>query len=315
MGIYDREYYRKEGPSYLDSFTSHGKICKWLIIINVVAFVIQLVTRRTDIDVEPFLRQFMPRRSPFTDFFLLDVNEIIQHFQVWRLLTYAFLHDPNDVKHIIFNMLLLWWFGTELEDMYGPREFLTFYLVSAVFSALVYVGCNLAGLQDGARALGASGAVTALMILFAFHFPTRVLYLFFILPVPIWVIVALQVAEDIFGLLGAGGRESVAFAGHLGGAAFAAAYYYRNWRLLELLPDFRAWRMRRRGPALRVYRPEEERPAIPVTTAAAADVEEHLEAKLDAVLEKVARQGQASLTDGEREILLKASEVYKRRRS
>ena len=45
MGIYDREYYRREGPSFLEAITQHGRVCKWLIAINVVVFVLQLVTQ------------------------------------------------------------------------------------------------------------------------------------------------------------------------------------------------------------------------------------------------------------------------------
>ena len=49
-----------------------------------------------------------------------------------RLLSYAFLHDPGDIFHILFNMLFLWWFGSDVEDLYGPREFLSFYLTAAL---------------------------------------------------------------------------------------------------------------------------------------------------------------------------------------
>ena len=45
MGIYDREYYRREGPSFLEAFHLRGQVCKWLIILNIVAYVIQLFTR------------------------------------------------------------------------------------------------------------------------------------------------------------------------------------------------------------------------------------------------------------------------------
>src|SRR5262245_17511006 len=115
MGIYDRDYYRREGPSFLDHITSGGKVCKWLIAINIVAFILQLLTRRADIPVEleGVFRQLgadFPGRSPFTDALDLDVKAVM-HGQVWRLLTCAFLHAPDSIYHILFNMLFLWWFG------------------------------------------------------------------------------------------------------------------------------------------------------------------------------------------------------------
>jgi membrane associated rhomboid family serine protease len=309
MGIYDREYYRREGPSFLAT----GQVCKWLILINVVAFVIQLITiQRGGTVLDPdglFVRT--PPSTWFTDLFLLDVDKVLQG-QVWRLLTYAFLHDTNTWMHIVFNMLFLWWFGKDVEEIYGPREFLSIYLVSAVLGGLAFVLLPMPGL--GARScLGASGAVTAVLVLCALHFPSRVILLFFFLPVPIWVFVLFQVAQDLFGFLsGNAGRTAVTV--HLAGAAFAFVYYKRHWRLMSLWASLLSWKRPRSRPRLRVYREEPAQP-VPVAAPQAADVDEQLEAKLDAVLEKVARLGQKSLSESEREILLRASEIYKRRRT
>ena len=63
-----------------------------------------------------------------------------------------------------------------------------------------------------------------------------------------------------------------------------------------------------------MYRPEEELP-VPVTSGASSDVDEHLDAKLDAVLEKLSRHGRESLTESERAILQRASEIYKKKRT
>src|SRR4051794_36609621 len=116
MGIYDREYYRRDGPSFLGSFASRGQVCKWLIILNIIAFVIQLMTQqKVFVEQDGFLLG-QKMQSLFTDAFLLDVTAVL-HGQVWRLLTYAFLHDPNNIWHIVWNMLFLWWFGSDLEDL------------------------------------------------------------------------------------------------------------------------------------------------------------------------------------------------------
>ncbi len=301
MGIYDRDYYRREGPSFLGAFANRGQVCKWLIIINVIAYVIQLATR--------------DRGGAFTEAFLLDAPKVFSG-EVWRLLTYAFLHAENAWVHILFNMLFLWWFGHELEDLYGRWEFLAFYLVSAVVGGAVFALAWKVGLGPP-YCLGASGAVTAVMVVFAFHYPTRIILLFFVLPVPIWLLVVFQVVQDSFGFLSGGNGQNIAFAVHLGGAAFGALYYQANLRLLDLWPKAGPRARQRARPRLRVYREEEAETPQPVSVPAPVgqDVDEQLEAKLDAVLEKVARSGQASLTDTEKQILLRASEIYKRRRS
>jgi len=309
MGIYDREYYRRDGPGFLNSLTQRGQVCNWLIAINIAVFVIQLLTR-----VKVFGGW---TAGPVTDGLLLDTSEVV-HGQVWRLLTYAFLHEPNIWQHIVFNMLFLYWFGKDVEDLYGPREFLAFYLTSAAVGGVVFLVAAMAANEPG-RCLGASGAVTAVMVLCALHFPNRVILLFFILPVPIWLFVIFNVAQDAFYFVG-GFKTGTAVAVHLGGAAFAYGYYKMQWRLVGILPSLRSWKVRGARPRLRVYHAAEDadtgEPAhVAAPPHAQGDIDEQLEAKLDAVLEKVARSGQASLSESEKQILLRASEIFKKRRS
>jgi membrane associated rhomboid family serine protease len=305
MGIYDRDYYRREGPSFLASFTKRGTVCKWLILINVVVFVLQLVTRSRHSD------------GFVTDFLILDTAKVLHSGQAWRLLTYAFLHSPDNLLHILFNMLFLWWFGSDIEDMYGPQEFLAFYLTTAVVGGIAFVGINFLGYPEMlSQCLGASGAVMAVLILCALHFPMRIIRIMFVFPVPIWLVVVIAVAYDAYQFL-TGSNTGTAVTVHLAGAAFGFVYYKRHWRLLDILPSLKRPRLRRRPP-LRVYReeePEEEAVTVASRPTPRELVDEHLEAQLDAVLEKVARHGQESLTPGEREILQRASEIYRRKRT
>jgi membrane associated rhomboid family serine protease len=295
MGIYDRDYYRREGPSFMD----RGQVCKWLIGANIVCFVIQLVTQQR------------PGGAPFTDAFALDVDAVFNG-QVWRLLTYAFLHDPGSIWHIVFNMAFLWWFGSDMEDIYGPREFLVFYLLSAFLGGLAFVAT--AALPGGGRVcIGASGAVTAVLVLCALHYPTRIILLFLFLPVPIWIFVIFSVAQDALAFL-TGNPRGTAVTVHLAGAAFAFVYYKRHWRVLNWWGQLTSFFRLGTRPRLRVYREEHRQPA-PVTAPADVDEDDRLESELDAVLAKVARVGQSGLTDSERKVLLRASEVYKKRRT
>ena len=174
MGIYDREYYRREGPSFLGSISERGKVCKWLIAINVAFFVAQIasdkvtgwldvrtgrpLTPLTDEEVlknstaaQDYREMSPEKQRRFVEQSRPDIEELRQKLeqeygsgvlqgQVWRLLTYAFLHstDQSIPWHIIFNMLFLWWFGHEMEELYGPREFLTFYLVAAFLGGIAF---------------------------------------------------------------------------------------------------------------------------------------------------------------------------------
>ncbi len=297
MGIYDRDYYRKEGPSYLERLIPRGMVCKWLIGINILVYVLQLVSRGD---------------GSITDSLWLS-TDAVSHGQFWRLLTYSFLHAPDSFYHILFNMWALWLFGSEIEELYGPKEFLAIYLISAVMGGLAF---QAQGMVRGVPmfALGASGAVTAVMVLFACHFPQRIIYLFFVLPVPSWLLVVIFVGLDAFQLLGRT-HTDVAVAVHLGGAAFAFLYYKYQWRITSLWQGMQSWRRERSRPNLRVYHPDDDL-AVPVASGvASADLDEHLDAKLDAVLEKLSRHGRESLTEKERDILLKASEIYKKKRT
>lgn len=304
MGIYDREYYRREGPSLFASLTEHGKVCKWLIVINVVVYVLQMLSRHG------------PGPSLVEEYAALNATQVLQG-EVWRLLSYAFLHDEHAPWHILWNMLFLWWFGCDVEDIYGKSEFLALYLVSAVLGGLAFVATQLAQVTnpDGV-CVGASGAVTTVMMLCALHFPHRVILLFFLLPVPIWLIVLYQVVKDSFVFL-SGINDGTAVQVHLAGAALGFAYFKFQWRVLNWFPNLRGWRRRAR-PKLRIHR---EEPAVVASAAAprpepaGGDVDEQLEAKLDAVLEKMARHGQGSLTETEKQILFRASEVYRKRRT
>jgi len=315
MGIYDRDYYRREGPSFLASFTEHGKVCKWLILINVICFVFQLLTRQRGGPDTLGLVTLDPS-GWFTQAFQLDVKKVLEEGQVWRLLTYAFLHaDYGEyfLLHLVFNMLFLWWFGSDVEDLYGPREFLAVYLTAALLGGVAYVVGYKAGLK-GTTCVGASGAVMAVLVLCALHYPTRVILLFYFLPVPIWAFVAFLVAKDLLPLLTSEPTQT-AVTVHLAGAGFAFVYYKMHWRLLNVLPSPGAWRRQRARARLRLYR-EEDEPNTPVRAAvpAAADVDEQLEARMDAVLQKVSDHGIESLTEQERNILLQASERIKRKR-
>jgi membrane associated rhomboid family serine protease len=305
MGIYDREYYRGEsrGPAF---FTT-SPVCKSILIINVGVYLL------TQFDRGLGLR--------FLDWFSATSDGVFRHGAVWQLLTATFLH--LELLHLLGNMLFLWIVGRELESMYGSRDFLALYLGAAVFSSLVWAGCDLAWGSGGARMLGASGAVLALVVLYALHFPRRELLFMFVIPVEMWLLVVLFIAYQVFLLTQDATIEAVE--AHLAGAAYGYLFKKFDLRLSHLT------RLRPARPRLRVV-PAEPRekpqvrpsvgptwspnaPSVSKPAATAVVTEEQLDARLDEVLAKIAREGRGGLTDEENRILQEASRRARNRRS
>jgi membrane associated rhomboid family serine protease len=244
------------------------------------------------------------RVSLVQEWFQLAPHETIEEFQLWRLVTSAFCHDRLAIWHILVNMVLLYWFGTTLESMYGSREFLLFYLAAAVASSLAFVG--LAYYTDSyVPAIGASGAVMGVMMLYTIHYPFQTILIFWIFPLPIWMVLSVYVLYDLhpvlLALAGDQVNSTVAHAGHIGGLAFGFVYWKLGLRLEA------PWQ-RCRVPRRRLVRRSE-----PLTEPAilAHPQRDAINERLDEVLQKISTQGQGSLTDEERAILLRASAKYR----
>ena len=149
------------------------------------------------------------------------------NFRIWQLITHMFMHQAYDIDiasgtinytpvfaHIGFNMFALWMFGSTLENFWGSKRFLQFYMICGVGA-----GLSQLFLGGGGYAIGASGAVMGVMAGFAYLFPNTELYMMFI-PVPIKAkyVVGGLVALDLFGGINPGQGDNVAHWAHLGGA-------------------------------------------------------------------------------------------------
>ena len=147
------------------------------------------------------------------------------HFMPWQLVTYAFLHLT--FAHLFFNMLGLWMFGGELEQVWGQRRFLQFYAASVVAAALVQLLVSaLLGAQG--PTIGASGGLFGLLLAFAMIFPNRIILLFFVIPMKAKYLVALYGLIELYQgayVLNSG----VAHFAHLGGM-LGGLLTLRYWR-------------------------------------------------------------------------------------
>lgn len=305
MGIQDREYYRRatSGSAW---WVAVPPVTRALIIINVVVFL--------------FLQ--LSRDEAFTlhDWFAASPATTLHKMRLWQLLTATFLHAG--LLHLVGNMYFLWIVGREMEALYGSRDFLAFYLIAAVVSTLACVVIqDLVG--DPRGMVGASGAVLAVVTLYTLYYPTREMLFFFFMPMPMWVVLVICLVYPFLPFLGLGSRQ-IAVEAHLAGAFFGWGYKQFDLRWSRLFSG--------RGfkPRLRIFSPAasesklKRSPSTSWTTASASPSvkptvsflpEEQLDAQLDLVLAKIARDGRGSLTEDEQRVLQEASRRAQLRRS
>jgi membrane associated rhomboid family serine protease len=183
---------------------------KALVIANIAVYVLQLL-----------LRGDGPQgRDPLIELFAL-IPARLESLQIWRLFTYQFLH--GGVLHLLINMLMLWMFGSELEQRWGRRFFLRYYFLCGIGGGIIYA---LVRFGSATATVGASGAIYGVLMAYGMWFPNRVVLLAFLFPVRVrHVIVFLIVAELLQAMESTG--EGIAYAAHLGGMGFG--YVYLRW--------------------------------------------------------------------------------------
>jgi membrane associated rhomboid family serine protease len=153
---------------------------------------------------------------------------VLPSFQPWQLVTYAFLH--GDFMHLFLNMFALYMFGSAIEQLMGPRRFLTYYMVCVASAALAQLLVQHLVGGFPRPTVGASGGVFGLLLAYGLAFPRQKLMLIFPpIPMPAWLFVTLYGLLELY--LGFASRTSnVAHFAHLGGMAGGLALIL-YWRL------------------------------------------------------------------------------------
>jgi membrane associated rhomboid family serine protease len=146
---------------------------------------------------------------------------VLGGLQIWRLVSYMFLH--SDTFHILFNMLALWMIGTELEHRWGTRYFLKFYFVTGAGAGVITVLLSLLPFEVASQlyhgiVIGASGAIYGLLLAYGLYYPDRLIY-YIVFPIPAKYFVLLIGIISFYGSMG--GSNGVANATHLGGLLVA----------------------------------------------------------------------------------------------
>lgn len=331
MGYEYRDYMQNDRGGGGGSFMPGNPACRFLLIATVAVFVLQIFMTRpiTHADQKEFLesivetdelteeealyqlQQFEGRLMHVSipeAWLSLDTDKVVPGGQVWRLLTCAFLHDRLSVWHIAVNMALLYWFGRRLENRLGSREFLLFYVLSAIFASVVFVGLQL-WIGENVPAIGASGAVMAVLCVYAILHPYETINLFMFLPIQMRYLLLLYVVFDLHPVLlklaGTPIYTGTAHAAHLGGLLFGFLYWKSGWRL--------EWLTQWISAGANVRRPSLNRIAKSGKSRGARPVDRKLDANVDEILQKISDHGEASLSDKERAVLNEASRQYRQR--
>lgn len=185
---------------------------KWLIIINLACWFLLI----------SIIQRFFMKTDDIYHIFGF-VPSLIDQFYIWQFFTYMFIHSTG-IFHILFNMMVLWMFGSELEQLWGRKFFLNYYLVCGVGSALVYfTGVKLYSIFGGHSIImdipvvGASGAVFGLLLAYGWIFGERLVLFMFVFPMKARTFTILIAAVELMTVLSAGFGSPVANLAHLGG--------------------------------------------------------------------------------------------------
>lgn len=277
MGLYDRDYTRE---GFQDRFGNAPQMRMTIPRLTTV------VKRLLAINFLVYFLQILGGDEILVSWFSVFPVSWLVNLQLWRLVTYQFLH--GGLMHIVFNMLGLFFLGPVLENHWGSRRFLIFYLGCGVAGGLLYVLLASVGFLMVAPMIGASGAVLGMLAACAILFPHFIVFIV-VFPVPIRVaaIILIFIASATILSRGwnAGGE-----AAHLGGMAAGAIYVFSQSRRTSFALKLRSGRLERKAASQR-----------------------RLQAELDRILQKVHESGIQSLTSKEKRTLKKITKSQQMR--
>jgi membrane associated rhomboid family serine protease len=225
---------------------------KFLLIANCAVFLVQFFSRG--------------HLDAFFSYFALIPAEVVKSLFIWQLATYMFLH--GGILHLVFNMLAVWWFGRDLEDVWGTRAFLRFYFLSGSLAGACVVLADYLFGNPTIPMIGSSGAVYGILAATAALWPDRELLFYFLFPLKIKYFVLIVAAITFFQSFGAGGgvaniallsgfvfgyvlvkmprKRGVSLGSSMSGSVKEA---YKNWKLQRAKKKFQVYlRKQGRGP-------------------------------------------------------------------
>ena len=273
MSFQDRPYNREQNP-FEGRKISFGlprptQVVKLLLIINIVVYIMQLIWE-----------------GQLEAMFAATSFPAARTFQVWRLITFQFLHA--NTFHLLFNMIGLYFLGPTLERNWNGKRFLYFYLTCGAVGGALYVFISYMGWMHSGTLIGASGGVLGLLVACAILFP-QIMVILFIFPVPIRFAAILLTVVYILSILG-GESNAGGDICHLGGMAVGFL-----------------WVMAR--PYLAALSQKKQKGAFQKKQQ---DIQK-MQFEIDRILAKVHDQGIQSLSRREKQILQQATKHQQRK--
>ena len=290
-------------------------VIKWLIAANVIIFVLPMILPATE---EPIF--FNGALWPWAS----------ELFRPWQYITTMFLH--GGFMHLLLNMFILWMFGIEIAQMWGTKKFLVFYFLSGIGASLLH--SLVTSIEGGTfPAVGASGAIFGVLVAFGMLYPNRMVFMMFLFPMKAKYAVMIFIVIDLFmGMRNVPG-DNIAHFAHLGGAlaGFLLMKSGAHGKIASVFGGEGGSEMAgssgastpwvstpppRQRPVSRTDRNESAR----IIDARFHDVSERTPAnrpvslnfgdqqeQVDAILDKISREGYNALTPEEKKILTDAS--------
>jgi len=273
MGIYERDYsrdgYRGGSGGVRFSMPPLTPVIKWLLIINFSIFIISFLIKPLGV---------LLHKS-----FAVSTITVFQSLQLWRVITYQFLHAG--LGHVIVNMLWLYFFGPMLENAWGSKRFLKFYLICGAMGGFVYPILYYVGVlgDHPGTVVGASGAIFGIIAAMAIMYPRMKLYILPAITVPMFVVAGIMVMVSAYTLLG--GQNVAGELCHFAGLGAGAIYVlWQPWvQKTRIKMNDGRWEKK-------------------ITH------ERELYASVDQILDKVHKSGMKSLSRKEKQILKQATE-------
>ena len=311
----------------LGGFSLFPPVLKAILIINIAVFFFQSIAGVTLDNL--FLQYFAVQPIDFSNIFNFNSGHV---FFPWQLISYQFMH--GNLEHIFFNLFALWMFGSELENVWGSKKFLIYYLVCGVGAAILHL-CVSPFLGGGAAPMiGASGAIFGVLLGFGLTFPNRPIIMFpLFIPIKAKYFVLIYAVLEM--LMGVTRVDGIAHFAHIGGAltGFLLLMYgdkiglfaskpkvYKNpYRVDDYEEDTRLFNNNNRQEgnnnifkvnwetSKKAAKVEPVKKVDSYSKQFVVDNEVIPQSFIDTLLDKISERGYQSLTDRERKILTEIS--------
>lgn len=271
---------------------------KKIIIINVLAFFMFWIYSIAESNIG------VSRNNQLLQFFALSKDHLLSAGRVWQLVTYMFFHiDPF---HLLFNMMAVWMFGSDLEEKWGSKLYLKYYLICGIGAGFFIAFLPVLIGQPSAMTLGASGAVFGILLAYAIYWPDRRLLFMFIFPIKTRYFVLIMGVISLYFTFNSGQSGNISHVGHLGG--LITGYLYLLWvahssgRSSHAQISF--WK--RINPFYRIKMNKQRK--LWLKRQQELFEMDDMETRVDKLLDKISKQGYKSLSEAEKKFLKKASE-------